>query len=817
MAVRIAGIALAFIIAWTSRAAAQSAAPAPPALTPQKITTTEAVPYPKGAQGDAVVMLELLIGVGGEVREVKVIDGAEPFASAARASAAAWTFTPARRGEVNVAARVRMRIEFHPPEPEPAPAPSAPSPPSSAAPAAPARPPSAEPAQEVRVRGSRPEAGKISVGGGEVRQVPGAFGDAFRMMEALPGVTPVMSGLPFFFVRGAPPGNTGYFIDGVRVPLLYHLAAGPSVIHPALVDRVDFYPGGYPAQYGRFAGGILAGTTRPPADEFHGEGNLRLLDAGLLLETPFADGRGTVLAGGRYGYPGLILPLFAPDNRLAYWDYQARVSWKFDDRNIVSAFWFGSYDYLSEMRTDDAGNRYEHQLFSTMFHRLDLRFDHRFDEGNLRVALTLGTDKSGADNGNATSQMIGLRTEFEHQLARDLRLRAGADVLLEHFDILDTSGNRDSSGDFNSILYAPHQDVTFGARADVVWRLAPRVEVVPGFRADVFTSRRLSGAARAAQQAPVSALGLDPRLALRVGLWSGGTMVSTFGVSHQPPSLVVPVPGAGLATLSDGLQTSVQASQGLEVALPGDFTATGTVFLENFIGLTDATATCLGNDINSADIDPSRGSSCVTQRVRGRSYGFELLIKRSLTRRLTGWLSYTLSRTTRETNPAGTHVGQRGIIDSHGFLQPIDFGSPSTILGEFDRTHVFNLIGAYDLGAGWRVGGRFYYYTGRPYSDSFKDVPLPPYNNRRMPPFFRIDVRLEKTWKVGQKGRVSFVIEGLNVTLNKETVSVECTNKTGFPPYELAYPNIPAQYRDQCTQQQVGPISIPSIGLEGAF
>src|SRR5262249_8297838 len=148
---------------------------------------------------------------------------------------------------------------------------------------------------------------------------------------------------------------------------------------------------------------------------------------------------------------------------------------------------------------------------------------------------------------------------------------------------------------------------------------------------------------------------------------------STFGISHQPPSLVVPIPGAGLATLGDGLQTSVQASQGLEMQLPGDFTATTNVFLHNFLNLTDATATCLRNDgVSSSDLDPSQARSCVSERVRGRSYGVELLLKRALTRRLTGWISYTLSRTTRETNP-GVSPSLRGLLPAN----------PTTILGEF--------------------------------------------------------------------------------------------------------------------------------------
>ena len=87
--------------------------------------------------------------------------------------------------------------------------------------------------QDVTVTGVKgTKSGQTSIGGAEVRQVPGAFGDAFRAIETLPGVTPLVSGVPFFFVRGAPPGNNGTYLDGIKVPLLYHVGLGPSVIHP---------------------------------------------------------------------------------------------------------------------------------------------------------------------------------------------------------------------------------------------------------------------------------------------------------------------------------------------------------------------------------------------------------------------------------------------------------------------------------------------------------------------------------------------------------------------------------------------------------
>lgn len=164
------------------------------------------------------------------------------------------------------------------------------------------------PVEEVIVQGARKEPATTAMPSAEAQEMPGAFGDPFRAIDIMPGVVPVVSGLPFFFVRGAPPGNTGYFPDGVRVPLVYHLAVGPSVVHPALIDHVDFYPGGYPARFGRFTGGIVDAETRGDAERTRFEGNLRLFDVGALAETQVDGGNGAALVAGRYGYPGLSTP-----------------------------------------------------------------------------------------------------------------------------------------------------------------------------------------------------------------------------------------------------------------------------------------------------------------------------------------------------------------------------------------------------------------------------------------------------------------------------------------------------------------------------
>jgi hypothetical protein len=131
------------------------------------------------------------------------------------------------------------------------------------------------------------------------------------------------------------------------------------------------------------------------------------------------------------------------------------------------------------------------------------------------------------------------------------------------------------------------------------------------------------------------------------------------------------------------------------------------------------------------------------------------------------------------------------------------------VAGDFDRTHVVNVIGAYDLGRGWRAGARFYYYTGRPYSRRVFGYVVPPFNDRRFPDFYRIDARFEKAWRVGEKGRISFVAEWLNVTLRKEATSVTCGSNARSVQEALA--------SDDCTFDAIGPITIPSLGVEGSF
>jgi hypothetical protein len=120
-------------------------------------------------------------------------------------------------------------------------------------------------------------------------------------------------------------------------------------------------------------------------------------------------------------------------------------------------------------------------------------------------------------------------------------------------------------------------------------------------------------------------------------------------------------------------------------------------------------------------------------------------------------------------------------------------------------------VGAYDLGVGWRAGARFFFYTGRPYtSNTAGTYFLYPINSNRLPPFARLDLRLEKRWRIGETSYLALVFEGLNVTLQKEPFDVQSICK-----YTASSGGASLTCHDEV--RQLGPISIPSVGIEGAF
>ena len=114
----------------------------------------------------------------------------------------------------------------------------------------------------IRSNKATKEVSRVTLRREEVTAVAGTFGDPLRAIENLPSMAraPLIGGQ--LLVRGTSPRNTGVYIDGVQVPLLYHFGALTSVINPGFLETIDFYPGGFGAKYGRATAGIVDVKTR---------------------------------------------------------------------------------------------------------------------------------------------------------------------------------------------------------------------------------------------------------------------------------------------------------------------------------------------------------------------------------------------------------------------------------------------------------------------------------------------------------------------------------------------------------------------------
>ena len=726
----------------------QEAIEAAPITTPPRVLQVS-VSYPEGARGFARVLLEVVVQKDGSVGSAELVEGFPPFSTAAQLAATGFKFEPATRGGRPVAARVRLELHYAPPPPEVA-----------ASPARAEPDPGAVSGQVTRVQVLGEVApGTASLSSAEVRMLPGAFGDPFRAISVLPGVGQLVTGLPLFFVRGAPSGNLGFFIDGIRVPLLFHAFLGPSVIHPELIERVELHAGGYPASLGRFAGGVVSADLTEPKPDFGAYWSVRLFDAGAFVNAPFAGGRGNAILGGRYSYSALLLSLASPARDLSYWDYQALVSYDLSSRSRISVFAFGAYDFAATeapparpgIVTDEEANFGDLGAgeSAVLFHRLDLRLDQRFGESSkLRAAVTLGSDATRGAQGLASDLSLAGRLELRSQLSKLALLRAGANAGIDSYELslaVETENYTDVVR-----LFPPRDDFGAGAWLDMVLDVAPRVTVTPGLRVD-----RYSSGGR-------SVVGVSPRLAANFRVNESVSIEHALGVADQPPNFVPGVlPGVAVGGLPGGLQRSVQTSAGVRTELPASFSGTTTVYHNAHFGITDPFG-------QNQDLELDAEEAFV--RSTGQSVGLELSLQRRMTGDWGGSLSYTLSRATR----------------SHGRVH--------TLYG-YDRPHVANLGANYNLGRSWLASARAIFYSGVPGSRSLGERRV--FDQERAAPFFRADVRLEKRFVLSETAWWGIVLEVMNATLSREVLRRAC--------------------QPTCRDESVGPIVLPNAGVMGQF
>ena len=781
---------------------AQAAPPvrAEQATTPPAVISVPALDLPADLEvTEAQLDVEVQIDPQGEASlpEGQLSGG---LREAVERALAAGRFEPARSAGVAVSARVTLRFEL-----ASVPVADGGTAPAVAANAGAGEEPSAGAApQEPVAYGARaevpapkPTARRLELVA--MRDVPGAFGDPFRILDTLPGVVPILTGVPYVYVRGAPPAGTIYLYDGIPVPALFHLALGPAVVHPALVGDLDFYSAVAPARYGRHTGGVFAGQGRGQAGtDVAGELELRLVDVQAMLDIPVGGGRVTV--AGRYGYPGLLLTLLSSEAELSYWDYQLRVTQRLSASDRAELLIFGSYDRVGEKDDPQEG-------LSLQFHRAEARLLRTQRRLELGAALQVGYEQSQlADELRVSAIRLGPRLWFGAAPTSGVRLRVGADLLgtfgevtelddalqpaFSEPDVAPATGGptqarglpprmsssqgfepQEEFGDpplTNPLYTAVAGRSVAGAYAQAALQLGDSLQIEPGLRADIWMTGSRSQVA------------VEPRLLLTYRLAESWTAHVAAGLGHQPATAPIPLPGFADVALDQGLQRATKLEAGV-AADPYDFLHIESQLFFNH--MENLMLLDLAFDCDQLELDPS--CELLIPRADVDAYGIEAFLKVPSRYRVSGWLSYTLGFA------RGHTLGGRRFTPS------------------FDIRHVGNLVASVDLGGGFSAGTRLHYSSGKMATAGVDVVvagrqPVSQRQEFRLPGFFRADLKLAYGWSPSW-GRMRVTLEWLNATLSEEAVDVSCEST----PDGLGV--------DQCEVEYAPAIFFPNLGVRAEF
>jgi TonB family protein len=586
---------------------------------------------------------------------------------------------------------------------------------------------------ETHVRAtSRPEEMKTTLSKAELTTVPGTLGDPLRVIQNLPGVARSPYGLGLLIVRGANPADTGVFIDGLNVPLLYHFLVGPSVLAPSLVDKIDFFPGGFGARYGRFSGGLVDVSLRSEVGkELHGSADISLLDASASFEGPLRDGvRASVAV--RRSYIDKLLPYFIP-NRVGstfvtavpvYYDYQARVEKDLKSGGRVSLEAFGSDDDIAVVAQDptrklDLNNHTaSHRVMATLVGMRGRWVAHE----SLAYGYGVQSFSAGPNTGAISYDRLFLREDLSRAFGPRFTLATGLDAALS-YDLADFDSPFPRDG--RSIgISTPEQinvrrrlfDTAPAVYVEGQWAPLPSLRLVPGLRFDYY------------HVVGTDKFSVDPRFSGRLALNPSTALKATVGLYHQLPT------GQFLDKEFGNPNLALIWADQYELGVERRFTRA--------VNLTVTSFFVRRHDIPVPSIDHYSSLGL------GRAYGLEVLLRHEITEHFFGWIAYTLSWSEEAGTPAlGVPMGPTGMERNGADL--------TYHPGPFDQRHNLILIGSYRWRS-WELGARYRLVTGvpiTPVTGSFYDVDFNGYtrlngptNSGRNPTFSQLDLRLEHTW-----------------------------------------------------------------------
>lgn len=591
-----------------------------------------------------------------------------------------------------------------------------------------------------------------------VRTLPVLFGerDILKTVQTLPGVQGGQEGTTGFYVRGGNSDQNLVLLDEAPVYNPNHLFGLFSTFNSNALNRVTLIKGGFPAQYGGRLSSILDISLREGnTKKFSGQAGLGLISANLTLEGPIRGGRGSYIVSGRRTFLDLLLRpigLTNAQNTYSFYDLNAKINYRLGehDRVFLSGFtgndnaqYVGSssLNYGIQFGNATATLRWNHLMSNKLFVNTSLIAN--------RYALSLSTLQSGYVAQLYTGiRDYSVKTDWEFYPSANHTLRWGGLLTQHGFAPLSSSAKLPKSGKLppfptDSIARQNVAEAALYLNDD--WTVSEHLAVSAGLRLPYFRNQTTTYTR------------LEPRLSARYILSQTTSLKASATVMNQFLHLV-PNSTASLPTdIWLPSSSTVQPQQSRQVALGWFHNTRDNAYEFSVEGYVKD----MRQQVLFGEGTQLRTSSDIAQNLvfgRGWSVGLEFYLRKNVGR-LTGWLSYTLSKTQQ----TFAHLNQG---------QTFPFA--------YDRRHNLALVGSYELTPRWTIAGNFTLYTGRPYtlpvgrvdigggSTLYNDVYsiYSTRNNNRLRAYHRLDIsatyKRSRTW-FGRSGSSEWVFSAYNL------------------------------------------------------
>lgn len=636
----------------------------------------------------------------------------------------------------------------------------------------------------------------------EIKKMPAVLGevDVLKSILQLPGVTNAGEGASGFNVRGGSADQNLILLDEATIFNSSHLFGFFSVFNSDAIKDLKLYKGGIPARFGGRLSSVLDIYQKEGnSKEFHMTGGIGLISSRLLAEGPIVKDRGSFLIGGRASYAHLFLKLTDNENSAYFYDLNTKLSYKLNDNNNL---------YLSGYFGRDVFNINE--SFNNIYGNsvLNLRWNHLFSDklfSNLSMIYSdyyygLELDFIGL-NWDSGIKNYNLKYDLKHYISDKFKLDYGINAIYYDFNP-GTIKPSDEASTINpdqlakkyalepAIYIDAEQDITdklsvsYGIRYSLFYRLGSQTlntyannqPVVFNNELKIYEKAEPTGTVSYGSNDVIADFNnLEPRVGIAYQFAEDQSVKASYNRMAQYLHLISntssPTPLDVWAPSDNYLkpQTLDQFAVGYFRNFKNDsYSLEVESFYKKIKNRLDY--------IDGADLIANDAIEQVVLNGRARSYGLEVLFRKN-TGKITGWVSYTLSRSEQQT--PGRTPNETGINNGDWYL------------AGYDKLHNLSVTGSYEFSPKWSFGAIFALQSGQPVTFPtgkyvYGDLVVPSYTGRnrdRVPAYHHLDIsatyipKPEK--KTGWQGEWVFSIYNLYNRMNAASITFRQNEDTG--------------------------------------